>query len=179
MARQSSSSRWSRPATGKQIAALKSQGNYDGKYFSMGRASQTIGRSIAGGSPAGNPSNSGGREGRTTHSGSTASSAEASLLAQLLGVPNDLESLISLALGQSSPSSPAHRDDAVESVIYTIAPDESNSTGPRIVFEAAVVRDSRFAGAPSIQVRFASNVDFGEAPPHPASGFVSGVKFVE
>ena len=61
MARRSSSSRWSRPATGKQIAALKAHGNYDGKYYSMVRASQAIGgsstrsrRSI--GSPSGGKS---------------------------------------------------------------------------------------------------------------------------
>ncbi len=42
MSRRSSSSRWSKPATRKQIASLKARGTYDGKYYSMGRASQTI-----------------------------------------------------------------------------------------------------------------------------------------
>ena len=37
---------WSQPATAKQIAALKSSGNFDGKYYSKGRAGQTIGQSV-------------------------------------------------------------------------------------------------------------------------------------
>src|SRR5690606_10754743 len=34
------------PATATQIAALKSTGNFDGKYYSKGRAGQTIGQSV-------------------------------------------------------------------------------------------------------------------------------------
>lgn len=37
---------WSQPATAKQIAALKAHGNLEGKYYSKGRAGQTIGQSI-------------------------------------------------------------------------------------------------------------------------------------
>ena len=37
---------WSQPATSKQIAALKGPGNFDGKYYSRGRAGQTIGQSV-------------------------------------------------------------------------------------------------------------------------------------
>lgn len=37
---------WSQPATPKQIAALKAHGNHDGKYYSKGRAGQTIGESV-------------------------------------------------------------------------------------------------------------------------------------
>ena len=37
---------WSQPATPRQLAALKSNGNYDGKYYSKGRAGQTIGESV-------------------------------------------------------------------------------------------------------------------------------------
>lgn len=37
---------WSQPATARQIAALKSTGNFDGKYYSKGRAGQTIGESV-------------------------------------------------------------------------------------------------------------------------------------
>lgn len=37
---------WSQPATARQIAALKSTGTFDGKYYSKGRAGQTIGESV-------------------------------------------------------------------------------------------------------------------------------------
>lgn len=37
---------WSEPATPKQIAALQAHGNHDGKYYSKGRAGETIGASI-------------------------------------------------------------------------------------------------------------------------------------
>ena len=45
-ARSSNSDMWSQPATARQIAALKSNGNFDGKYYSKGRAGQTIGQSV-------------------------------------------------------------------------------------------------------------------------------------
>lgn len=45
--RRSSNSRmWSQPATPRQRAALKANGNDDGKYYSKGRAGQTIGESV-------------------------------------------------------------------------------------------------------------------------------------
>ncbi|RNM12999.1 S1 RNA-binding domain-containing protein [Nocardioides pocheonensis] len=44
--RSSNSRMWSQPATAKQIAALKASGNFDGKYYSKGRAGQTIGQSV-------------------------------------------------------------------------------------------------------------------------------------
>lgn len=48
-ARSSANSRmWSEPATVKQIAALKAQGKFDGKYYSKGRAGQSIGESVRG-----------------------------------------------------------------------------------------------------------------------------------
>lgn len=37
---------WKEPATAKQIAALKANGNFDGKYYSKGRAGQNIGESV-------------------------------------------------------------------------------------------------------------------------------------
>lgn len=45
---------WNQPATARQIAALKANGNFDGKYYSKGRAGQTIGESTrsAAGTPA-------------------------------------------------------------------------------------------------------------------------------
>ncbi|WP_313600946.1 S1 RNA-binding domain-containing protein [Aeromicrobium phoceense] len=44
--RSSNSWMWSQPATARQIAVLKSTGNFDGKYYSKGRAGQTIGESV-------------------------------------------------------------------------------------------------------------------------------------
>lgn len=44
--RSANSRMWSQPATPRQIAALKSNGNFDGNYYSKGRAGQTIGRSV-------------------------------------------------------------------------------------------------------------------------------------
>ena len=43
---------WSEPATARQIAALKANGNFDGKYFSKGRAGQVIGQSVRNERPA-------------------------------------------------------------------------------------------------------------------------------
>ena len=105
MARRSSSSRWSRPATGKQIAALKARGNYDGKYYSMGRASQGIGGS-ARRTPTG-----GRRSGGNSSSGSIYSPLASSglgppgLLSRLFGGAADLDSLLQPALGPP-PGSP-------------------------------------------------------------------------
>lgn len=42
----SNSAMWGRPASGKHISALKSHSNYDGKYYSAGRAGETIGKSV-------------------------------------------------------------------------------------------------------------------------------------
>lgn len=172
MARRSSSSRWSRPASGKQIAALKSHGNYDGKYYSMGRASQAIGRSMASGSGTRRSSSVG-----YPISFSPASRAS-SFLAQLMGTTDDLESLLATAIGQSGlGSDPQFGELPVESVAFTVSPDESHPDGPRIVFEADVVRDSDFSGHPSLEVRFASNVVFGDGAPAAPRGFASGVQF--
>lgn len=44
--RVSNSRMWSQPATARQIAALKANGNFDGNYYSKGRAGQTIGESV-------------------------------------------------------------------------------------------------------------------------------------
>ena len=44
--RSSNSRMWSQPATAKQIGALKANGNFDGKYYSKGRAGQSIGQSV-------------------------------------------------------------------------------------------------------------------------------------
>lgn len=103
MARRSSSSRWSRPATGKQIAALKSHGNYDGKYYSMGRASQAIGRGSSGGGHG--RSSGGGLSSGSAYSSLAASDLGPSrLLPRLLGVTDGLDSVLEAALG-SPPAS--------------------------------------------------------------------------
>lgn len=49
---------WSEPATGKQVATLKAHGNYDGKYYSKGRAGQAIGQSVRRQTSAAAPSRS-------------------------------------------------------------------------------------------------------------------------
>lgn len=55
----SNSRMWSQPATAKQIAALKAHGNFDGKYYSKGRAGQTIGQTVrTAGSAASSPTRS-------------------------------------------------------------------------------------------------------------------------
>lgn len=54
--RAANSRMWSQPATAAQIAALKANGNYDGQYYSKGRAGQTIGESVrAAGRGTGSP----------------------------------------------------------------------------------------------------------------------------
>lgn len=46
--RSSNSRMWSQPATAKQIDALRANGNFDGNYYSKGRAGQAIGESARG-----------------------------------------------------------------------------------------------------------------------------------
>lgn len=104
MARRSSSSRWSRPATGKQIAALKAHGNYDGKYYSIGRASQAIGSSSRGSATSGGSSR-GGLSSGSVHSSLAASDRGPSRdLSWLLGPADGLDSLLQPALGPSPKS---------------------------------------------------------------------------
>lgn len=191
MGRRSSSSRWSRPATGKQIAALKAHSTYDGKYYSMGRASQAIGK----GSTGGERNSGGGLSSGTAYSSLAASGlgtsqgilrlfggtegldsllqpalgqsmqsrlassggGPTSLLSQLLDVPDNIDSLVQAALSASDRNGPEDdlEDGPVESVLYTIRPDDSGPGEPRIVVEAEVVHDQTFEGHPSLQVRFA------------------------
>ena len=100
-------------------------------------------------------------------------------LSQLLGVPDDLDSILVAAFTQSHPSNAGVQNDpaAIESVTFTVAADESDPAEPRILFEAAVVRDPRFVGKPSLDVRFVSNVKFGDGSPFFPHGFTSGVEF--
>lgn len=101
MARRSSSSRWSRPATGKQIAALKAHGSYDGKYYSMGRASQSIGGSARVSSSSGRGTGGGAAYSPPAWSGL----APSGIQALLLGGAADLASQLQTALG-AAPQSP-------------------------------------------------------------------------
>ncbi|SEN21564.1 hypothetical protein E3O25_02815 [Cryobacterium sp. TMT1-3] len=104
MARRSSSNRWSRPATGKQIAALKSGGSYDGKYYSMGRASQSIGGS-AFNSSAGPPRSSGNASSGSAYSPLAVSGfGPSGLLSRLIIGNVELGSLLQPALGASPQS---------------------------------------------------------------------------
>ena len=104
MTRRSSSNRWSRPATGKQIAALKAHGNYDGKYYSMGRASSAIGAGLARGRRG--SKTGGGRSAGSVYSSSAASELGTSLLAsRLFELGDDLDSGQQAAL-EGSPESP-------------------------------------------------------------------------
>jgi hypothetical protein len=58
--RSSNSRMWSQPATARQITALKTTGNFDGKYYSKGRAGQTIGESVRRGNRSQSPATSSG-----------------------------------------------------------------------------------------------------------------------
>ena len=63
--RSSSNSRmWSQPATPRQLTALKANENHDGKYYSKGRARQTISESVRD-AGASKPSSGGGVTGRS------------------------------------------------------------------------------------------------------------------
>lgn len=171
-----SSGRWSRPATGRQIAALKARGNYDGKYYSMGRASQVIGKSAATGSSPGYGSGGSSSYARPT---SSAPSGEplSSLVANLLGVPATMDALLGQALDHAA-QAPAHLLDPVESVVFTLAADEEDPRNPRIQVDAVVSRNPDHSGDIEIGVQFTSNVEFGDAPPAPKpEGFQSGVVF--
>ncbi|MGE3193850.1 MAG: hypothetical protein AB7K08_10320 [Microbacteriaceae bacterium] len=170
-----SSGRWSRPATGRQIAALKSHGSYDGKYYSMGRASQAIGRGIASSSRW---SAGGYRTPALPVPILSQASTLSELVAGLLGVPDNMESLLAQAI-QYAPPQPGSESDPVQSVVFTVAPDEVDPDRPRVQFGATVTREPGFVGDPEIGVQFKSNVEFGEGPPSPPAEFQSGIKFSE
>lgn len=101
MASRSSSSRWLRPATGKQIAALKAHGSYDGKYYSMGRASQAIG----GSSTRGRRSSTGSSGGSSYSAAASSGFTRSGLLSRLYGSADHLDSLLQPAFGPA-PRSP-------------------------------------------------------------------------
>lgn len=176
MTRRTTSSSWSRPATGKQIAALKAHGNYDNKYYSMGRASKAIAGSVEQGwLPL-----SGASSGHASRPrGEPSHYRPSSLLAQLLDVSDDVVSVVSAVVDHASRGEPSLRDGhtSVESVALTVGLDESDPSEPRIVFAADVARARDYAGEPTLTVRFVSNVNFGEPPPSTARGFISGVRF--
>jgi len=150
---------------------LKAHGNYDGKYYSMGRASQAIGRGAA--------SRSGwSAGGYLSPSYPAPTSSLSGLIAGLLGVPDSMEALLAQAL-QYAPPQLGGESDPVQSVVFTVAPDETDPDELRIQFGATVTRDSGFVGDAEISVQFTSNVEFGEGPPTPPAEFQSGVEFSE
>lgn len=104
MARRSTSSRWSRPATGKQIAALKGKGSYDGRYYSMGRASRAIGGLAGSSSTTGRRSSSNPSSRAAGAPMNTSGLGPPSLLSRLIGEANDLDSLLQSTLGNGSGS---------------------------------------------------------------------------
>jgi hypothetical protein len=129
MARRSSSSRWSRPATLKQVDALKADGKYDGKYYSMGRASQAIGGS------ARSSSTGSGRSGGSPSSGSAYTPLAVSgfgpsgVLSRLLGGNADLGSLLQPALGPGPQSWLASSETGPTSILSELlgVPDDLDS----------------------------------------------------
>lgn len=174
MARRSGNSNWSRPATGRQIAALKAHGNYDGKYFSAGRASQTIGRSLgsktARSSYTPRPSSR-----RLSGVGSLDSLAYDLVLGEIDSYVDDLFS----SIDTDDPLNPASGQPSSDlaSVAFTVTPDESEPAQPRFTFTAQVEHDPAHVGAPTFEVHFRSNVQFGEPKPGTPDGFNSGVIF--
>lgn len=170
-----SSGRWSRPATGRQIAALKANGAYDGKYYSMGRASKAIGTST---SAASRGFTAGGSRSRVPHVPSRSAGPNfESLVADLLGVPESPDAFFDQALRHVE-QIPAETPYPVESVVLTFTPDETDAENPRIQVGAVVSRNPDHQGDVEVGVRFVSNVEFGQAPPQPSTaGFQSGVKF--
>jgi len=88
------------PATRKQIAALKAYGKYDGKYYSMGRASRSIGASAMGE----RRSNGGRSSGPGYLTLAAGGHAPANAFSTILGGYDDLDSLFQPALGTAPES---------------------------------------------------------------------------
>lgn len=130
MARRSSSNRWSRPATGKQIAALKGSGKYDGKYYSMGRASQAIGGSSGASTWSASRWSSGGRSSGSAYSPlATSATGPQGLPPGLLFGNADLDSLLTNALGGGPQSRLASSDAGPERILSELlgVPDDLDS----------------------------------------------------
>lgn len=145
MARRSSSSRWSRPATGKQIAALKAVGKYDGKYYSMGRASQAIGGS-AGSSPGGSRLSGGGPSRGSVYSPlATSGFGPSGLLSRLLVGTADLGSLLQPALGLGPQSRLASSEAGPTGILSELlgVPDDLDSLVQVALGEAGSVESMR------------------------------------
>lgn len=176
MARYSSTGRWSRPATGAQIRALKSHGGYDEKYYSMGRASQAISRGlrVSTASPA-RPRSSNARE--FPRGGAATDVAAFELLSDLLGVPHNGTDIFDEALRRASPGDKEQVTSApVASVEFEVSTREADGGQPTVVFHATVTRDSAHAGEALVTLQFESNVTFSETPPA-SQPFESGVSF--
>ncbi|MFZ3415144.1 hypothetical protein [Arthrobacter sp. 3Tela_A] len=81
------------------------------------------------------------------------------ILAQLLNVPDDIDSLVQAAFGAAGADGQAEasRNEPIASVLYTIHSNDLDPGGPQIMVEAEVVHDAKFEGSPSLQIRLAHN----------------------
>lgn len=130
MARRSSTNRWSRPATGKQIAALKAGGKYDGKYYSMGRASQSIEGTGRAGAWSASRGSTGGRSSASVYSPlALSASGPAGLPVRVAFGSADLDSLLAYALGASPQSRLASSGGGPASILSELlgVPDDLDS----------------------------------------------------
>lgn len=186
MARKSTSSRWSRPATGKQIDTLEAQGSYDGKYYSVGRASRSIGESskpaasarFSAGPPRFSSSEFAGQQavsallteamGKPPESrlaGSTDSPA--AFLAEFLGVPEDIDSLVQAALdaAEINTSAGAGAETSVGAVRYTVRTESTVAGSTNITVEAEISDDPTQINEPTVEVRFLTGSEANEDAP--------------
>lgn len=182
MAKSSRSGRWSRPATGAQIRALKAHGNYDGKYYSVGRASQSISRGVSsqrrGAYSAGSLSSRAAWSPRRAEPSASIDESFA-LVEDLLGDPADLLVRADRAARESLDGDAPTDEMPVESVAIDVVVDERDPSAPRIVFDAVVTRNAAHRGDAEISVQFQSNVEFGDRVPSDPPRFESGITFDE
>lgn len=155
---------WSQPATAKQIAALKESGNFDGKYYSKGRAGQKIGDSIRGRSSS--PSSrlrvrsfgdlaanlqAESSDLRATEQARAAQGIDVPDIAQaadqftihqegiamsnLVPAPNHNSSVVQLASSESAPARPFGYLDELEGMLLDAAIEHFGANDPRHVHE--------------------------------------------
>jgi hypothetical protein len=79
------------------------------------------------------------------------------ILAEILGLSGGIDSLVEIALGDSSQFEKQPQDDAspVESILFTVRLDASHGQESRALIDVDVIREEAFAGQPSVQIRFA------------------------
>ena len=176
MGKYTSSGRWSRPATVSQIRALKSHGAYDGKYYSMGRASQAIGQGT-GSSDSGSAFARPSVRRRPLPQLLEPDAGAFELLSGLLGIPNTTDDILAEALERVSPVRSSQTTQApVSSVAFTVREAEAADGEPTVVFNATVTRDTKHSDDPVVTLLFESNVEFSDHARESGS-FESGVSF--